>query len=66
MGGPLTYDEAIEFVIGGGPLARAIADAGEATIQQVSDALVTDLAEFYDGAELRMGYAAWLVEATRP
>jgi SAM-dependent methyltransferase len=66
VGGPSPYDDAIEFVIGGGPLARGIADAGEAAIEQVAAALTDELVGFYDGSELRMGYAAWLVEATRP
>jgi SAM-dependent methyltransferase len=66
VGGPLAYEDAIEFVIGGGPLARGIADAGESAIAKVAEALTDGLSAYYDGAELRMGYAAWLVEATRP
>jgi hypothetical protein len=66
VGGPLSYDDAIEFTVGGGPLARGIADAGEDAIERVTAALTDGLAGYYDGQELRMGYAAWLVEATRP
>jgi SAM-dependent methyltransferase len=66
VGGPSTYDAAIDFAVDQGPMTRMLADADQATVDGVRAALTDELASFYDGDALRMGFAAWLVEATRP
>jgi SAM-dependent methyltransferase len=66
VGGPSTFEHAIDFAIDQGPMAGMLADADGEVVAQVRDAFVDELAPLYDGAELRMGYATWLVEATRP
>jgi hypothetical protein len=66
VGGHSTYEDAIDFTLGGGPLKATLGDAGEEVLGRVRSALTEELASYYDGTELRMGYGAWLIEATRP
>ena len=63
VGGPSTYAEAIEFTTSGGPLARAMADQPDEVRTAVEAALTDELAGFYDGEALTMGYGCWHVRA---
>jgi SAM-dependent methyltransferase len=66
VGGPSTFEEAVDFAIDQGPMAGMLADTDPDVVAQVRDAFVDELAPLYDGSELRLGCATWLVDATRP
>ncbi len=65
VGGPGTFEESIEFVVERGTVSSLLGDSGPEIVEQVRASLVDELAPFHDGTGLRLGYAAWLVTATR-
>jgi SAM-dependent methyltransferase len=66
VGGQSSYAAAVEFAVDQGPMARMLAEADQPTVDTIRAAFDEELAPFYDGEALRLRYAAWLVEATRP
>jgi hypothetical protein len=64
VGGPSSYDDAIEFLTSGGPLSRALADLSPDVVAEVTAALSEELAPYHDGEALMMGYGVWSVTAT--
>ena len=65
LGGPGTFAESISFVVDHGTLSRLLIDADPSDVERVRTALIDELADRHDGTGLRLGYAVWLITATR-
>lgn len=65
LGGPSTYEDAVEFVVGGGMTRRALGDAPEDVRARALDAMRDALVPYRVDEGIRLDAAVWLVEASR-
>jgi len=65
VGGPGTLEDSIGFVVERGTVSSLLGDAGPEIVEAVRSSLAEELAPRHDGTGLRLGYAAWILTATR-
>jgi SAM-dependent methyltransferase len=64
-GGARSVDEAVSFTLGRGHLAGRLATATDRQLAEIRADLADEYARRHDGTGVPLGYAAWLVTASR-